>query len=600
MNSVLIDKANEGDSSTIEVRILETPGRKHKLPKIPIEQSVPQPPSTPQEASSEYSESTSVIDSGYASRTDTPTKESRGRLDDSKKTNRKKLKVFNKDVPEAFRYRFSDLRELFDASLHQYVEKKHNNGLSLGMIAWRLKVLGETEESAKPWIIVMCSSKVAKTIRKYFQQKLVRQEYQPEDTAIPSFEVYVRERPLRELAAIRVYSDAESVENESSALSGKLVYTCTDGKSRCATLGGIIKLVDDIGITTFHGMTAGHIFGDDNTFTSIGQPASVAPNIPQGEDSNSSSGNHETKDIANGKDEVDEREGEGEGFVSSLEDEYELDFDDDSTKLELSEAAAKLEKQIPADSVSIGELSLRSANIHKRIDRDLDWALFCLDPRVQRLSMLGYTWPRYNSNLECRDARPGTPVWIMTSRGALFGELQPSAFMKARRATRAIEVFVVKVASQQPGRSSEMPQNHESTISLDLGDSGSWVIDHCTQEVYGYIVASDVFQDAYVVPFNLAMADIQSATGAAACTLPTDADWSWLRAKYLLSQDSPDSGYASANTTPDASLPATPARGFLTGVAHEDECEHTVPGHRQPSNSEQIDESGLTLDFDFA
>ena len=56
---------------------------------------------------------------------------------------------------------------------------------------------------------------------------------------------------------------------------------------------------------------------------------------------------------------------------------------------------------------------------------------------------------------------------------------------------------------------------------LDPGDCGSWVVDHETNEVYGYVVASDVLGEIYVVPLHATLHDITNRLAARSASLPT-------------------------------------------------------------------------------
>lgn len=56
---------------------------------------------------------------------------------------------------------------------------------------------------------------------------------------------------------------------------------------------------------------------------------------------------------------------------------------------------------------------------------------------------------------------------------------------------------------------------------LDPGDCGSWVVDHQTNEVYGYVVASDILGEIYVVPLHAALDDITNKLAARSAYLPT-------------------------------------------------------------------------------
>ena len=56
---------------------------------------------------------------------------------------------------------------------------------------------------------------------------------------------------------------------------------------------------------------------------------------------------------------------------------------------------------------------------------------------------------------------------------------------------------------------------------LDPGDCGSWVVDHETNEVYGYVVASDILGEIYVVPLHAALDAITNKLAARSAYLPT-------------------------------------------------------------------------------
>ncbi|KAH6838496.1 hypothetical protein B0I37DRAFT_316697 [Chaetomium sp. MPI-CAGE-AT-0009] len=59
---------------------------------------------------------------------------------------------------------------------------------------------------------------------------------------------------------------------------------------------------------------------------------------------------------------------------------------------------------------------------------------------------------------------------------------------------------------------------------LQDGDSGSWVVNPVSMEVYGHVVATDVTGDAYVVPLHQSFAEMKGLLGAEAVDLPRTAD----------------------------------------------------------------------------
>jgi hypothetical protein len=56
------------------------------------------------------------------------------------------------------------------------------------------------------------------------------------------------------------------------------------------------------------------------------------------------------------------------------------------------------------------------------------------------------------------------------------------------------------------------------------GDSGAWVVDYLTGELYGHLVASDVFGVAYVIPINDIFQDIQRRLSLEGVKLPAGHD----------------------------------------------------------------------------
>lgn len=68
-----------------------------------------------------------------------------------------------------------------------------------------------------------------------------------------------------------------------------------------------------------------------------------------------------------------------------------------------------------------------------------------------------------------------------------------------------------------------------SLTEICQGDSGSWVIDRRTLEVYGHVIASDKFGDAYVIPIHDTLSDVKVQLGAASVDLLSSADVAFLR-----------------------------------------------------------------------
>ena len=78
---------------------------------------------------------------------------------------KKKLKPFDQEISQAVQDRFSDLTELFGPSLYAFLLERR---VKYNAISIKLKVLGEDERSAKPWVVVQCDEAASKPIRNFF------------------------------------------------------------------------------------------------------------------------------------------------------------------------------------------------------------------------------------------------------------------------------------------------------------------------------------------------------------------------------------------------------------------------------------------------
>ena len=175
--------------------------------------------------------------------------------------------------------RFHDLQELFNDSLSNQLNTAY---LRAGPITIKLKVLGETRESAKPCVVVQCNKKVSKKIKQFFDQPHVKAQYQPCDGINPDLEVVVRPWPpiLKALEILhRLYSPEEEKNlitpwtlNGAETARGLLIKVDIDGVTKFATLGGLLVIkrtikrdekesdVETYELPKLYGFTVGHIF----------------------------------------------------------------------------------------------------------------------------------------------------------------------------------------------------------------------------------------------------------------------------------------------------------------------------------------------------
>ncbi len=84
-----------------------------------------------------------------------------------------KLKIFDPEISQSFRYNLSDLHDLLEMALYEYLTKARVKPSGHAMI---LRVLGENSETAKPWILVLCCEIASKKIKKFFNQSQIKAE----------------------------------------------------------------------------------------------------------------------------------------------------------------------------------------------------------------------------------------------------------------------------------------------------------------------------------------------------------------------------------------------------------------------------------------
>ena len=480
-------------------------------------------------------------DSGYASFAPTPDK---GTLAQKLfKRTPKKLSIFEKDVPDPVNNRFHDLHVLFNEPLYRYLGK---HGVAVTAMSIKLKYAGESEAAAKPWIIVQCDERASKRVRRFFNQQQIKAQYQPRDAQSPdvNFGLLVRGIPPKQMATESEHYIRGDISDGAPTLCGKPIKICTSNGTRLATLGGLIKVVNSDGIQLY-GMTAGHIItrkefdkdgvdhDDDDTYgkqstegrfstvksaSVAGATEDIATDEASMTDDQSCSGD---KDV----DDHDESSEQGED-----EEEYELDFgsvDDQQGKSNINPAA--LSRCLQRNDLlkvrwpKLGHLSFVSHQ--PASDSDLDWALIKFhDPTLCRPNLLTFPEHTYEFGVSAR-LREGPRRLTRATRSRDVLLLSGMAGLKRGKLATSFGYLMI-------GPVKQFKEIYSVSMSdgsvLDAGDCGSWVVDSVTHEVYGHVVASDAFGDAYVIPLDNTFRDIRQQLAADQVCLPTESevlDW---------------------------------------------------------------------------
>jgi hypothetical protein len=156
----------------------------------------------------------------------------------------------------------------------------------------RLVMLGTADGSpvdARPCIVVFCSRAQWKRVRKFFEQREVRELYRPpgSDPDLPSFDFYLGP-PLQQKAqddGVDVFSAEPEIgdihQEPGATLCGTSIQLQHLGSSymSIATLGGIVKVVDATNHVACYGLTAGHIMPLNFTGATVSWKVQQGPRI---------------------------------------------------------------------------------------------------------------------------------------------------------------------------------------------------------------------------------------------------------------------------------------------------------------------------------
>ncbi|KAI0974900.1 hypothetical protein F4678DRAFT_355004 [Xylaria arbuscula] len=378
-----------------------------------------------------------------------------------------------KPVPQDFLNRLVDIRALFTEPLLDTVSAKQRPTKSASM---KLKYADHDDSL---YLVIQCDKRDKKRMRKFFAQNHVKEVIGDDIT------IYIT-TGLRQLATqeLKVYAGTTGITS-----SGTMIRIEGAHGSSMATLGGIIAVMK-AGRRVLYGLTAGHALNQlvDNS------------NCP----SPSYHGDTES-DIDSPYD--------SDGFSnSSDDDQYEVfpgaqDHNPGSVSSELVSQIG-----------NITEHSFQSTSS----STNHDWALVKLHPVIiiSTCYIPGRGFWVYepdkptHSTASTSRSFVSTPIQspvkviILTSRGDQRGTLTPN--------TSSLLVA--------PGR--EFVETHDVVLddgfSLKPGDSGSWVIRESTGEVYGHVVSTDMFGEAYIMPLGNTLRDIQAHLHADQVNLPPD------------------------------------------------------------------------------
>ncbi|GKU18498.1 unnamed protein product [Fusarium langsethiae] len=360
------------------------------------------------------------------------------------------LKDLLKPVPQQLRERFFDIKVLYSRPLYEFILKRNKDP---GNISMKLRYLGLDAQNTEPHIVIQCEKRVAKKVKKFFSQKHVEEEL------LPDFRVLVLNKPPIEVAnddTVDVFSD--SLPDET--MCGMPIILSGGGKSVRCSLGGVIIVETDQ--SRLYGLIAGHPLKRIRADLSGKQPPYETyglSSLEEGEDDSDSDGAPTDISVMPSK---------------SVHSDIERTNDDHLLRTKLSIGT------IICDTFSIP------------LEENLDWALIALNQEYalpnlvvrneqsKEFDFLGFkTEICYHRDNSLRDTGITKEVLVLKQGEPCMAELSlNTSSLIMSPGSRFVNAHDVKM---------------KDGSSLCPGDSGLWVVDAKTSNLYGHVVSVDAF-----------------------------------------------------------------------------------------------------------
>ncbi|KAJ9663887.1 hypothetical protein H2198_000647 [Neophaeococcomyces mojaviensis] len=483
---------------------------------------------------------------------------------------KKKLRRYDRTFSGREHKRFADLKILLGLTLSEYLQGKKVT--FSGAIQLKLLVMGEDEASARPFIVVACQRHLVKPVKQFFKQRDIIGELQPLDPSEVRFEVVVREQVqlLSNNGTILVWPRrVASCENvhRLKYVNGLPITAWVNGQGVMATLGGLITITYSNGACRTYGLTAGHVFRNGSTGGESGNDIEAATANPcqQHESRPASPFSQASLDM------VVPNLGDGAVF-DTYNDNYEIEGLD--TLADLTEDIL-VENTIHDGLPQLGfideSLTINATDDYRHTQREnRDWAL--IRP-YNEIHGFPAGWPENIS--KTRD-----DLRLSTNENALsIGQVRevciarPTGIGEIGFLSRSESSIMISpgdsfsdiyTLSLHPPAGNVLPTcflKIELTFSTELqaGDSGAWVYDATSGEVYGHIVGQGLFGEGLVMPMHAILSDMRQYHGAVDIKIPKgavnpDPPESPVNLQKSFSpsilDEKPDSGYASMENSP--------------------------------------------------
>ena len=278
-----------------------------------------------------------------------------------------RLREFDNTIPKVLHDRFADLCELLGKPLCERLAKAKLKYKALGM---KLKTLGESKESAQPWIVVLCDPTIIKRVKRFFQEQWVKDACQGlnADLNLPHLKTHFFIQAPQQRAGfvhLDVHNNPISTISNAETLCGRAVMISHPNGFRAATLGGRIMVADAYGGLQDYALTAGHV---SSAIDSLGD--------------NSEMNSFDDNDALNehyGQDDIDS---DSELFELGLDYEVVIDFQEDSGfhmhVPEIVPQSVGRDQSSPELWPKLGHIYSTSYSADSNA-ANLDWALVTID-----------------------------------------------------------------------------------------------------------------------------------------------------------------------------------------------------------------------------
>ncbi|KAJ5885184.1 hypothetical protein N7495_009694 [Penicillium taxi] len=433
------------------------------------------------------------------------------------------LSEFDVPVEAVTISRFANIQPQIERALLKYVHKTPGKHRAMAI---RLMVLGASAAQAKPHIVVLVTEEVYKRVRKFFDKTSVQSLVRPCDETLPSFEVLIYARPPEPKQA--EHDDIDVLVplingglgfNTDTFCGAPIIIRHPSGVEKIATFGGIIKAVDRNGEFKLYGLTAGHVVGDWDDYVSVESASDTGQNddelLLSESDPDSDSdleSNFEMSEIVepvNKSEEITE-----DAAAPSNEPEKVLILQDSLTAWTSFEFG-----NVGVISKDSPQMNSQSSWQKEGGSAYFDWALIEISSyKPNHLRSRALSADGSSELVASTSGDLVKPLAASTYRGVKKSVIVISGSEGPKRGTISAlpsrillgpgKEFIDALVVNLDGGKARIWLTNEAEIAD--GDSGSWVVNERSREVYGHIIAADAFGGGYIIPMDDTLRDIKT------------------------------------------------------------------------------------------